>query len=696
MAKSRSSAAKSLLTAVLLSPLLVGCDAAELANEQAIGRPCDLTVTVTMTNSGYNASAVECPSQLCIKPLQYPPVMDPPTDATCSGECAQDSDCEGELRDVTNPEDARCRSGFACGVPFEIGPLACKKLCMCKDFFGGGNAPPIPRACQAQTPPPSVSKDVTGVGEVYEVNVSVPPLRKIDMVVLLDNSPTMGPKIQKLTQAFPKMIEKMRAPEEGTLPDLRVAIIDGDLGTGGAYATGACGPKTLPDGSTSLLGDMGRFQTLSSPTACAVSPGALFLESRAGSPLSYSGDINSVFACMAGNLGTAGCALPQPLEAFEMALATKGLGNEAQQKALLRPEAMLGLIFVTDQDDCSSFPEDGLLGDKPELRGESARLRCATLGHSCGLQNLADAPSPGYPAGSSYTHAFSDCRARKDACPGPLDTLGAGVSLPTYCSPLRGVSDMAKKILALKGGTEQIAVAGFFGWPLDGDMASAQYKIAPVPNPDKSATDRPTLFDAWPVCYDPNHLPSPATTDPATGFDATAAAWGATPGLRAAAFIDELTFTNHAGGQKFSVCQPDFSKSMESFGITFSPKLQNLCVDDKLVDLDTFAPDIQADCRVAFRLPVASGADEPVITYTEQPSLPRCPRDSVNGSVLETCWDLTVDKTRCPINGQRIKILRTDADLATGPLPGGTKIKVVCQVCPAMSAGSAAVPGCDY
>ena len=46
--------------------------------------------------------------------------------------------------------------------------------------------------------------------------------------------------------------------------------------------------------------------------------------------------------------------------------------------------------------------------------------------------------------------------------------------------------------------------------------------------------------------------------------------------------------------------------------------------------------------------------------------------------------------------GQKIKVLRTAADLAAGPLPDGTKVKIECQVCPTMKAGFAPPPGCDY
>jgi hypothetical protein len=692
MAKHGSSATKTLLTALLLSPVLIGCGNAELANDQTIGHPCDLTFTSPMQYTAYNAGAAECPSHICLKPVQLQEPSDPPTGATCSGECTQDSDCEGELRDPNDPSDTRCQSGFTCAMPFEVGPLACRKLCVCKDFGTGDTS--IPYACQGRTTPPLTS-DVAGIGEIESVYISTPPLRTVDMVVLVDNSPTMGPKIAKFTTAFPKMLEVMRGPEDGMLPNLRITILDSDLGTGGAYPSGPCGPRVTPDGNISVLGDMGRFQMLSSPVACALNPGSLFLEHKLGAPLNYSGDISDVLSCSMGNLGTSGCDQTQPLQAFELGLATKGFGNETQQAAFLRPEARLALIFLTDKDDCSAFPDDGLFGDKPELAGESRRLRCATRAHACGGQNLSDG-TPGYPTGSSYTHAFSDCRARKDACPNALDMVtGTDTSETRTCSPLRDITDMARTILALKAEPSQIAVAGFFGWPLDGDGASAQYKIAPVPNPDASDTEHPTVFDAWPVCYDPNHLPSPATTDPTTGFDATAAAWGATPGLREAAFIDEITFGNYADGAKFSVCQPDFSKSMESIGAIFAAKIQNLCVDNKLVDGDIAAPGLQPSCRIAYRKPILSPADN-TVTYVDQPSLPRCAPDATSDNIIEDCWQLTVDKARCPVNGQRVKILRTAADLALGPLPNGTKIKVACEICPAMNAGFAAAPGCDY
>jgi hypothetical protein len=411
--------------------------------------------------------------------------------------------------------------------------------------------------------------------------------------------------------------------------------------------------------------------------------------------VNYTGDISSVFSCLTSNLGTLGCGEEHQLQAFEFALAAHGIGND-QQQLMLRANAFLGLVFLSDEDDCSAAPNDGMFGDKPELRGESASLRCATRAHQCAGANLSTS-GPGYPTTLSFAHAFSDCQARTDSCPNTTDGSGTGTdtSVPTECSPLKNVHHLAQEIKALKADPDsQILVAGIFGWPRNGaDMTSAQYKIAPVPNPNTADTQHPTVYDYWPVCYDPNHLPSPATTDPATGFDATAAGWGATGGLRESAFVDEFG----ANGLKFSICEPDFAYSMKTIGDAVAKKVQNLCVNYKLFDTDSATAGVQADCRVAWRIPQADPTNPTRIVYDESPlGLPQCPAGATNGNITGDCWQLAFDITKCPATGQLVNVLRTTAEISTTPLAAGTKIGMQCRTCPDVVPGAAANPGCDY
>jgi len=515
-----------------------------------------------------------------------------------------------------------------------------------------------------------------------DIYITVSTKRLLDLVVMVDNSPSMAPKVTKMNAQFTKLIGALKDPSTQELPDLRVAVIDSDLGTGCRYASGSCGPKKS-DGS-GCFGDQGLFQMLKSPTACTFNDGAQFLEVKSGVPTNFpaTADINNVFACLASNLGTMGCGEEAQLQAFEFALAATGVGTEEQQKAFLRPSAYLGLVFLTDEDDCSVATNYGMMGDLQglpppvtDLRNESASLRCATRGHQCGGQNLAGS-GPLYPTQNAYTHKFNDCQARTDTCPNPTDGTGStDSSQATECAPLKNIEHLAYEIKHLKEDPDnQILVAGIFGWPrTDADMAKVDYKIDKVPNPNSADTQHPQVFDYWPICYDPAHFKESDWTT----FDVADAGWGATGGLRNAAFVDQFK----DNGLKFSICEPDFSAALDGIGKAIAKKLQNLCVDYKLMDTDVATPGLQPDCRVVWRTPT----DDPKNPYIESPnSLPPCPPNSSQGNVAEDCWTLATDFDKCKKTGQLIQVFRTRDELNnpdTKDLKAGTKVGMQCRTC---------------
>ena len=664
-----------------------------------IGQLCDLTVDAGPSQGVVNLKAATCPTGLCLKAALNPETsaVDPPTGATCTGECSSDSDCDGELRNASDAQDTRCRGGFVCGVPFVVGPLCCKRYCLCKDFLGACGAQ-MPVACQgpdvlASCQSAAGSAVVAGIGEETDVYISVSPARQLDMVFMIDNSPSMAPKVNKLAQQFPKLLAALKDPSDGRYPDLRVAIIDSDLGTGGAYTSGACGPTASPDANKSF-GDLGNFQ-MRGAAGCGANPDALWLDYYAhGKPASYDPtmDISQVFGCLAGNLGALGCGQEHQLQSLEFALAGQNLHQNQSsglQNAFLRPQAYLGLVILSDEDDCSAATNDGMFGDKPELRGESTSLRCATRAYQCNGVNLTQVP-PGYPTAAKFEANFADCAARSDACPNPTDGSAAtDTSGPTTCSPLKDIHHLANEIKALKANpAEQIAVIGIFGWPRAGadsrpDLVNAKYKIDLVPGPGTEDVDNQQgpMWDAWPVCYDPDHQPS----DPDT-FDADAWGWGARGGLRLSAFIDEFG----DNGVKFSICERDFSRAMRAFGEGPSV-LHNLCIDAKLMDVDPVSPGLQPDCRVVYRVP-QTDATTGKVTYTESfQSLPMCSPGATPDTLTSDCWQLAIDKTKCPVNGQLISVVRTAAEITNGPLTAGTKIGIQCWTCPDFTSR----PGCD-
>jgi len=106
---------------------------ADTASNLGVGRPCDILVDAGHSQAVYNNQALECPSRICLKPLDGTGEAD--TGAFCSSECSTDSDCVGATRDPSDPSDKRCANGYACAVAFVVGPLCCQKLCLCKDFI---------------------------------------------------------------------------------------------------------------------------------------------------------------------------------------------------------------------------------------------------------------------------------------------------------------------------------------------------------------------------------------------------------------------------------------------------------------------------------------------------------------------------------------------------------------------------------
>lgn len=598
------------------------------AKPDAASAPDALEVVANQPNAAMDTADV---------PNQSPDIADPALDSAKADEKLPDANVDADQEPDASPD-----------IPAVVSPDAAVDTAPNKTDTSKKYAAPVTVDAVADTMKPDGSAD----GSLPSpFQLAVAPNRLLDLIFMIDNSPSMALKQAKLKAQFPKLIDALKDPSDGTLPDLRIAIIDSDLGSGGAYSSGSCGPKPLPDGGTSsTYGDLGRFQMRDAQACGVTDTTALWLEHSKGQAVNYTGDIGTVFSCLAANLGTLGCGLEHSLQAFEFALVADGIGNTSQHQ-MLRPSAYLGMVFLTDEDDCSAAPNDGLFGDKADLRGEAASLRCGTRSHACYGVNLTETP-PGFPTTTSFAAPFTACAARTDECPNPTET-----SLPTTCSPLRGVERMATEIKALKGKPdEQIFVAGIFGWPLnDADMATATYKIAPIPNPNTADTAHPTVYDTWPVCYDPDHLPT--NPDPATGFDATAASWGAASGLRMSAFVDEFG----DNGLKFSICQPDFSAAMSKIGSALSKKMQNLCLPAIYGQLTT--------CTANYLIPDASG------TLVRQPTpVPKCNAERSNAP----CYSLAANPTTCPSAAYLVQ-LNQGIDAGVSSLPYGTVLEFRCQ-----------------
>jgi hypothetical protein len=122
-------------------------------------------------------------------------------------------------------------------------------------------------------------------------------------------------------------------------------------------------------------------------------------------------DLLNAFNCMA-SVGDGGCGFEHQLESTYRALHDGILENEG----FLRSDALLVVVFVTDEDDCSAPADGDLFDPSPDgiaKYGVLHSFRCTQFGITC-----SDPPAPLVP--TSTMGPLANCRPLSQADGGKL------------------------------------------------------------------------------------------------------------------------------------------------------------------------------------------------------------------------------------------------------------------------------------
>lgn len=173
------------------------------------------------------------------------------------------------------------------------------------------------------------------------VEVTLPPRTPVDLLFVVDDSGSMAEEQANLARNFRVLSDALLTQLAGDA-DFRVAVTSTDLGRRGAFVR-------------------------SDDPACADVP--LVLRSDAAPAA-----LDRHFACLTA-LGTRGSNVEKGLDAMRLALSCDG-PNAAlfdpcctggrydphcrAEPEFLRPDALLVVVFVADEDDCSESPDDPL------------------------------------------------------------------------------------------------------------------------------------------------------------------------------------------------------------------------------------------------------------------------------------------------------------------------------------------------
>jgi hypothetical protein len=213
-----------------------------------------------------------------------------------------------------------------------------------------------------------------GDGRTEVARVPVTVNRDVDILFVIDDSPSMLDKQTNLKNNFPNFINVLNSVEGG-LPNIHLGVISTDLGTKGADDAQAGPGIGSGPGSCSGNGKSGNLQTNSSTLVT----GAFISDTKntdGTRTTNYSGTLANAFSAIA-SLGASGCGFEQPIEA-----AKRALDNNPANAGFLRPSAGLAIFFLTDEDDCS-ISHSTLLGSDTTTLGPLQSFRCTRFGVIC-------------------------------------------------------------------------------------------------------------------------------------------------------------------------------------------------------------------------------------------------------------------------------------------------------------------------
>lgn len=361
---------------------------------------------------------------------------------------------------------------------------------------------PEPQTEPAATPTMRVAAEVLPVEH-----------RAIDLLFVVDNSGSMRDEQEQLGIWSSELFNVLSL--DGELPDLHIAVTSSSIRAPLVRGCENALDGRFHIGDAKIDEDVTGLGTRDTP-----SWRQRFLRDVAGPEgreRNYEGSLTEAFAQMA-LVGDGGCGFEQPFEATRRALS----GGLPENAGFLRDEALLVIVMVTDEDDCSTSSNAiyAQSGDRCSDLGGFSDYRCFEFGVEC-----ADGKT------SRATGERRNCRSNESS---------------EHISP---VSEFASFVHGLKDHPGKVVVAGIYGKPnsvvVENDPRWGYEGLVRVA----------------------------ASCDTAKG--------GANPGVR----VNEFLSMFPARAAQSSICEPDLSWAMRNTALlTRRVATQSPCLDGEITD----------------------------------------------------------------------------------------------------------------
>ena len=370
--------------------------------------------------------------------------------------------------------------------------------------------------------------------------------------------------------------------------------------------------------------------------------GTTFLDTGDGvSGANYDGDVRDAFHCIA-LLGDNGCGFESQFESTYYALTYAAMtkAEHPQNGGFLRKDAVLGIVMLTNEDDCSVGPQSLLLNPAinsvmdPSGVGALWSYRCNEFGHLCdGVPPPHDAP----PAGGV---TLNNCVSAEGLGKTELIADPNGIPDPTQGHLWPTVNEFSAFVRTLKEDPDDVLVAAIAG-PV------TPYRVVPQVNNAAMGETDPAIDHS---CV------QPTSGDPEYGD----------PAVRIHQWVD----TFGANGAFYPICDETLNKAVVGIADKIHAKVGGTCVPVNIAWVN------DANHAAGHQCEVTRATKDTATGMVTTVSLPEC--DSTVGN--SPCYRLSTGLSACPspVAPYQFQVCLESTCTGQGPGVGNATTKVVC------------------
>jgi len=419
-------------------------------------------------------------------------------------------------------------------------------------------------------------------------NVAIAINKDVDILFVIDNSGSMADEQELLAANFESFINVLEA--EDVNANYRIGITTTDSGNPRCDAA-----LTRPEGGKLVLSScldrvaLGDFKfnmddyNYACENVCTLTDADLVIKETA---TQYSNgekakrnwieriegttnlpeNISTIdaFKCF-GPQGVSGCGFEQHLESMYLALAKAGVENDATNYGFVRDSAILSIVMITDEVDCSYnkdfaeiFQSPNVFWEDPEPPATSAV--CWNAGVQC------EGTGPTYPR----------CWATNKDIDGNVDATDDKAVLTPISKYVNFVQNIETKKRDFDT-TQEVLVALIAGVPPNYDQGQE------IVYADDANETEQNLFGIGKGCSLPNMMDP---TKPQTAI----------PPVREREFAE--AFEVGEDRNLFSICQNDYSKALEAIANKIRDQIKPACMTECVKDTDASDAVLQPNCQL--------------------------------------------------------------------------------------------------